>query len=180
MGEPGVISTNMQNAKPLHLVLVHPEIHGNTGNVGRTCLAAGAQLHLVHPLGFSLSDRYLKRAGLDYWQHVKPVEWASWENFETSLPNLGEAFFFSAEGKRDFWDLTYPKPCVLLFGREGGGFSESLRERYRERLVRLPMHDTKVRSINLATSVGIAVYEVLRQWRSMHSVYDPPQNTPKD
>lgn len=154
-----------QDAKSLHVVLTQPEIHGNTGNVGRTCLAAGAQLHLVHPLGFSLSDRYLKRAGLDYWQYVQPVEWVDWENFEAALPSLGEAFFFSAEGKRNFWDLRYPKPCVLIFGREGGGFSASLRARYCERLVGLPMYDTKVRSLNLATSVGVAVYEVLRQWR---------------
>lgn len=155
-----------QAQKNLHLVLVNPEIHGNTGNVGRTCLAAGAQLHLVHPLGFSLSDRYLKRAGLDYWQHVKPIEWRDWESFEVALPDLGEAFFFSTEGKQNFWEIAYPKPCVLIFGREGGGFSAALRERYRERLVRLPMHEPVVRSLNLATSAGIAVYEVLRQWRA--------------
>lgn len=157
----------MQEQKNLHLVLIHPEIHGNTGNVGRTCLAVGARLHLIHPLGFSLSDRYLKRAGLDYWKHVDLVEWRDWESFEAELPKLGEAFFFSAEGEHSFWDCAYPQPCVLLFGREGGGFSANLRERYRERLIGLPMHDTNVRSLNLATSVGVAVYEVLRQWRAV-------------
>jgi len=147
------------------VVLVNPEIHWNTGNAGRTCLAAGAMLHLVKPLGFSLSQRELKRAGLDYWEHVDLKLWASWEEFETELPSLGEPFFFSTRATRVYWDapLGAPKSSVLVFGRETAGLPAGLHERYAERFVSMPMESTVVRSLNLSTSVGIAVYEVLRQ-----------------
>jgi len=147
----------------LHAVLVRPEIHWNTGNVGRTCLAAGARLHLVRPLGFSLSDRELRRAGLDYWERVEPVLWDDWATFEAALPSLGEAFFFSAEAPRELWSVRFPERAVLIFGPEGRGLPRSTRERYAERLVALPMLDPELRSLNLSTSVAIALYEVLRQ-----------------
>src|SRR6185503_3578166 len=102
----------------LHVVLVHPEIHWNTGNAGRTCLAAGARLHLVEPLGFSLDEREVRRAGLDYWPRFDLCVWPSWDAFAERLPELGEPFFFSAEGTRDFWSVTYPERAVLVFGRE--------------------------------------------------------------
>ena len=88
----------------IHVVLVHPEIHWNTGNAGRTCLAAGATLHLVKPLGFSLDEREVKRAGLDYWEHVNPRVWAGWDAFERELPSLGEPYFFSTKATRLLWD----------------------------------------------------------------------------
>ncbi len=149
----------------LHVVLAEPEIHWNTGNAGRTCLAAGAQLHLVAPLGFSLDEREVRRAGLDYWERVRPRVWADWPAFETALPELGEPFFASPDAPRELWDVRYPEQTVLVFGRESVGFPEALRERYRDRLVRLPMLDPALRSLNVSTSVGILVYEVLRQWR---------------
>jgi tRNA (cytidine/uridine-2'-O-)-methyltransferase len=151
----------------LHVVLVHPEIHWNTGNAGRTCLAAGATLHLVEPLGFSLDDRAVKRAGLDYWEHVDLHVWPSWGALERELPSLGEPWFFSTKAKRVYWDapLGAPNDVVLVFGRETGGLPAELHERYRDRFVVMPIHSPRVRSLNLSTSVAIAVYEVLRQRR---------------
>ena len=148
-------------------MLVQPEIHWNTGNAGRTCLATGATLHLVRPLGFSLDEREVKRAGLDYWEHVDPRVWANWEQFEGALPTLGEPFFFSTKATRMLWDapLGVPNDVVLVFGRETGGLAPDLHERYRDRFVGMPIHSPHVRSLNLSTSVAVAVYEVLRQRR---------------
>jgi tRNA (cytidine/uridine-2'-O-)-methyltransferase len=149
----------------LHVVLVHPEIHWNTGNAGRTCLATGATLHLIEPLGFSLEEREVKRAGLDYWEHVDVRVWPSWEAFERELPALGEPYFFSTKAARLLWDapLGAPTSIVLVFGRETGGLPPALHERYADRLIGMPILSERVRSLNLSTSVGIAVYEVLRQ-----------------
>ncbi len=152
----------------IHVVLVQPEIHWNTGNAGRTCLAAGATLHLIEPLGFSLDEREVKRAGLDYWQHVNPRVWPSWEAFERELPALGEPYFFSSKASIPLWDapLGASDDVVLVFGRETGGLPADLHERYAGRFVNLPIHSAHVRSLNLSTSVAIAVYEVLRQQRT--------------
>lgn len=150
----------------LHVALVHPEIHFNTGNAGRTCLAAGARLHLVEPLGFQLDDSSLRRAGLDYWRRVNPHLWADWPTFEAALPDLGTPFFFSSEAERTLWDVEYPDPVILVFGRESVGLDPAVRIKYSERLIRVPMADPTLRSLNLSTTVGIALYEVLRQWRS--------------
>ncbi|HMC54807.1 MAG TPA: tRNA (cytidine(34)-2'-O)-methyltransferase [Gemmatimonadaceae bacterium] len=157
------------SARPnLHVVLVHPEIHWNTGNAGRTCLAAGATLHLVKPLGFSLSQRELKRAGLDYWEHVDVRVWDSWSVFERDLATLGEPFFFSTRATREFWDapMGAAGSVVLIFGRETAGLPKEVHERYADRFYAMPMTSEHVRSLNLSTSVGIAVYEVLRQRRT--------------
>ena len=152
----------------IHVVLVHPEIHWNTGNAGRTCLATGAMLHLVEPLGFSLAEREVKRAGLDYWEHVDLSTWPSWDDFERALPSLGEPWFFSTKGKRLYWDapLGEAENVVLVFGRETGGLPPELLERYAERMVSMPIASPLVRSLNLSTCVGIATYEVLRQRRA--------------
>jgi tRNA (cytidine/uridine-2'-O-)-methyltransferase len=146
-------------------VLVHPEIHWNTGNAGRTCLAAGATLHLIEPLGFSLEERQVKRAGLDYWEHVDLRVWPNWESFEDQLPTLGAPYFFSTKASRFLWDvpLGSPDDVVLIFGGETGGLPADLHDRYRDRFVTMPILSPRVRSLNLSTSVGIAVYEVLRQ-----------------
>ena len=153
----------------IHVVLVHPEIHWNTGNAGRTCLAAGATLHLVEPLGFSLDEREVKRAGLDYWEHVDLRTWPSWDVLERALPSLGEPWFFSTKADRTLWDapLGAAGGTVLVFGRETGGLPDDLHARYADRFVAMPMVSPLVRSLNLSTSVGIAVYEVLRQRRSL-------------
>jgi tRNA (cytidine/uridine-2'-O-)-methyltransferase len=151
-----------------HVVLVHPEIHWNTGNAGRTCLAAGATLHLIEPLGFSLDEREVKRAGLDYWEHVDVRVWPSWDAFERELPVLGEPYFFSTKATQLLWDapLGASGSVVLVFGRETGGLPADLHERYQDRFVAMPILSPLVRSLNLSTSVAIAVYEVLRQRRA--------------
>lgn len=151
----------------LHVVLVHPEIHWNTGNAGRTCLAAGATLHLVRPLGFRLDERQVKRAGLDYWPFVDLRVWQDWEAFEAELPRLGEPWFFTTRATRLFWDAPFGASgdIVLVFGRETGGLPAALRTRYGDRLLRLPIASPHVRSLNLSTSVAVAIYEVLRQRR---------------
>lgn len=148
-----------------HVVLVHPEIHGNTGNVGRSCLATGATLHLIEPLGFELDDRRVRRAGLDYWKYVDLRVWPSWEAFEEELPALGEPWFFSSEATQRYWDapLGAPEDVVLIFGRESTGLSGEIRERYRDRLLAVPLLSPRVRSLNLSSCVAVALYEVLRQ-----------------
>jgi len=151
-----------------HVVLVRPEIHWNTGNAGRTCLAAGAILHLIEPLGFSLDEPQVKRAGLDYWEHVDPRVWPSWDAFENELPALGNPYFFSARAKRLLWDapLGEPADVVLIFGGETAGLPAELHERYRDRFLGMPVLSPRVRSLNLSTAVALALYEVIRQRRS--------------
>ena len=155
----------------IHVVLVHPEIHWNTGNAGRTCLAAGATLHLIEPLGFSLDEKQVKRAGLDYWEHVDLRVWQDWNTFERELPTLGEPYFFSTKASRLLWEapLGAAASVVLVFGRETGGLPDALHEKYRDRFYAMPIDSPLVRSLNLSTSVGIAVYEVLRQRRTVTS-----------
>jgi tRNA (cytidine/uridine-2'-O-)-methyltransferase len=152
----------------IHVVLVEPEIHWNTGNAGRTCLAAGATLHLIEPLGFSLDEREVKRAGLDYWEHVDLRLWPEWSAFEQELPTLGAPYFFSTKAQRLFWDapLGASRDVVLIFGRETRGLPAELHARYADRFVTMPILSPRVRSLNLSTSVAIAVYEVLRQGRA--------------
>ena len=152
----------------IHVAIVHPEIHWNTGNAGRTCLAAGAKLHLIEPLGFSLDEKQVRRAGLDYWEHVELQVWPGWLAFERELPGLGEPYFFSTKATRLFWDapLGTPRSVVLIFGRETGGLPPALHDRYRDRFVAMPILSQQVRSLNLSTSVAIALYEVLRQRRA--------------
>lgn len=155
----------MTNRSSTHVVLVHPEIHWNTGNVGRTCLATGATLHLIEPLGFSLDEREVKRAGLDYWEHVDLRVWPSWEAFERELPELGDPWFFSTRATRLLWDAPFGEAdnVVLVFGRETGGLPAEIHEQYSDRFVKMPIVSPLVRSLNLSTSVAIAVYEVMRQ-----------------
>ena len=148
----------------LHVVLVEPEIHWNTGNAGRTCLAAGAQLHLVGPLGFSLDDKEVRRAGLDYWPRVAPRVWPDWATFEAELPSLGTPYLFTTRAQRRFQDVTYARPAVLIFGRESVGLDEAILARHADRTVAIPMLDRELRSLNLSTSVALAAYEARRQW----------------
>jgi tRNA (cytidine/uridine-2'-O-)-methyltransferase len=151
--------------KDLHVVLVEPEIHWNTGNAGRTCLAVGAQLHLVRPLGFSLEDKEVRRAGLDYWPRVRPEVWSSWTDFERALPALGTPFFFTSRAVRQFQEVAYSRPAVLVFGRESVGLPPELLARHAADTVAIPMRDAELRSLNLSTSVALAAYEARRQWR---------------
>jgi tRNA (cytidine/uridine-2'-O-)-methyltransferase len=149
----------------LHVVLLQPEIHWNTGNCGRTCLATGSHLHLVQPLGFSLEAKEVRRAGLDYWPRVLPCLWPDWEALEGHLEELGKPWFFSAEGEVELWDMQPANDTVLIFGGERQGLPREIRQSYRDRLVRIPQQRDTVRSLNLSTAVAIAVYEVLRAGR---------------
>lgn len=150
--------------RDLHVVLVEPEIHWNTGNAGRTCLAAGAQLHLVAPLGFSLDDKNVRRAGLDYWPRVQPRLWDGWAQFEAALPSLGTPYLFATRGRHPFQEVSYTRPAVLIFGRESVGLPQPILERRAESTVAIPMADREIRSLNLSTAVALAAYEVRRQW----------------
>ena len=154
-----------RSSSDLHVVLVEPEIHWNTGNAGRTCLAADAQLHLVKPLGFSLDERQVRRAGLDYWEHVDLRVWPGWDAFERELPSLGTPYLFTARAERRFQDVAYAKPAVLIFGRESVGLDPQILARHAAGTLAIPMLDRELRSLNLSTSVALALYEVRRQWR---------------
>ena len=149
----------------LHVVLVAPEIHWNTGNAGRTCLAVDADLHLIRPLGFSLDDHQVRRAGLDYWPRVRVHVWPDWATFEAELPRLGTPFFFGPRVDRTYTDVVYPDPTVLVFGCESVGLPASILDPYAASTVSIPMLDPGLRSLNLSTSVAIGVFEVQRQWR---------------
>ena len=150
----------------LHVILVEPEIHWNTGNVGRTCLAAGAQLHLVEPLGFSLDEREVRRAGLDYWPRVQPRLWPSWDAVDAALTSreLGEPFLFAPGRGRTLFETRFPADVALVFGKESVGLPDAVLDARAEAVVHLPMLDGALRSINVSTTAGIAMYEVRRQW----------------
>ncbi len=156
-------SKTSPGALSLHVVLLEPEIHWNTGNAGRSCLAHGAKLHLIEPLGFSLGEKEVRRAGLDYWPRVKPQLWQNWASFESQLTELGEPYFVTPDAPRRIQDVRFPRKTVLVFGRESSGLPTAMRETYRNRLISIPMLDPEIRSLNVSTCVGIALYEVLRQ-----------------
>ncbi|HTA75676.1 MAG TPA: tRNA (cytidine(34)-2'-O)-methyltransferase [bacterium] len=147
----------------MHVVLIEPEIPWNTGNVGRTCLGAGAELHLVGRLGFHLDAKQVQRAGLDYWEKVVVHRHDSWETFVQSLPADAALFFFSTKGTKDYWDIAFPSEAYLIFGKETAGFPKSFYETYKEKLYRIPQKDESIRSLNLSTSAGIVLFEALRQ-----------------
>lgn len=144
----------------LKVVLIRPEIPGNTGNVGRTCSATGTALHLVKPLGFSLSERHLKRAGLDYWERLAPVVHESLDAFLEQLPSDDDVLAFSAEGKRAHWEAPYGADSWLVFGAESSGLPPEMRARWRERLYRVPMV-AGARSLNLSSAAAVVIYEAL-------------------
>ena len=145
------------------IVLVHPEIPGNTGAVGRTCVALDLELILIHPLGFDLSDKRVKRSGLDYWQHIRLIEFASWEAFlEERAPRGDQMFLFEEYAKRSFYEPDYPPDAYLVFGRETKGLPAAIVDAHEAQLVALPMRSDKVRSLNLANTVAAAAYQALR------------------
>jgi tRNA (cytidine/uridine-2'-O-)-methyltransferase len=147
---------------PLHVVLVEPEIPPNTGNVARLCAATGCALHLVHPLGFRIDDRELKRAGLDYWRQVNVVVHPSLDAFLQATTS-NERWFFSTRARRVFSEAPFALGDFLIFGKETKGLPEDLLARHPERALRIPMRDEGVRSINLSTAAGIATYMALER-----------------
>lgn len=147
----------------LSIVLVEPEIPPNTGNIARLCAATGTPLHLVEPLGFTLTDGALRRAGLDYWGAVEVTRHTNWQEAETFFAGK-RLFFFSTAGTTRYDKVSYQPGDVLVFGSESRGLPDELiKSCPRDRLVGIPMRTNNVRSLNLATSVGIALYEALRQ-----------------
>ncbi len=145
----------------LNIVMVEPEIPQNTGNVARTCAATGARLHLVGPMGFTVDDKKLKRAGLDYWKYLDITYYDSLADFFEK--NDGTYFYFTTKGRQTHSDVNYPDNFYHLFGKETKGLPEELLIKNPERCVRIPMQG-EIRSLNLSNSVAIAVYEALRQW----------------
>jgi tRNA (cytidine/uridine-2'-O-)-methyltransferase len=149
--------------QPYHIVLVEPEIPPNTGNIARTCAATGTHLHLVKPLGFNIDDRTVKRAGLDYWPFVKLTVHESLEDFLTEYAGA-PLYFVSTKGKRSYADVDYEEGAMLLFGRETKGLPKELLAANEDRSIRIPMiPDERLRSLNLANSANIVLFEALRQ-----------------
>lgn len=146
----------------LNIVLVEPEIPQNTGNIARTCAATGASLHLVKPLGFNVDDRKLKRAGLDYWWLITKISYYDGLD-DFFLKTAGPYYYFSTKGRHVFSEVKYPDGCYLVFGKETAGLPEDLLLKNPKTTVRLPMRE-EARSLNLANSVAVGAYEVLRQW----------------
>ena len=149
----------------IHIVLVEPEIPQNTGNIARTCAIIGAKLHLVKPLGFEISDKYLKRAGLDYWDKLDMEIHESLEEFLNKYnPENSNMFFVTTKGKHSYTEVDYPKyeEVFMLFGKETKGLPEDILKKYLANTVRIPMREN-FRSLNLSNSVAIVAYEMLRQ-----------------
>lgn len=148
----------------LNIVLMNPQIPQNTGNIARTCAVTGARLHLVKPMGFTVSDKHLKRSGLDYW-HLLDITYH--ESIESFFDNTrgGEYYYFSSKGNRKYTDINYPDKCYIVFGSETNGLPEMLLYNNPKNTVRIPMiYNKDARCLNLASSVAVGVYEVLRQW----------------
>lgn len=149
----------------LNIVMCEPEIPQNTGNIARTCAATGAKLHLIHPLGFSISDRYLKRAGLDYWDKLEIEEHTSLQTFlEKYKPEENKIFFATTKAKHCYVDVDFSdfEEVFVMFGKETKGLPEDLLEKYIDNTIRIPMIG-ELRSLNLSNSVAIVAYEILRQ-----------------
>ncbi len=146
----------------LNIVLVEPEIPQNTGNIARTCACTGAHLHIVKPMGFEVTDKNLKRSGLDYWHFLDLTYYENLDDFFAKNPN-GQYFYYTTKALHKHTEVTYDDNCFLLFGKETKGLPEPLLLNHPERCVRIPMMD-ECRSLNLSNSVAIGVYEVLRQW----------------
>ena len=147
---------------PFHIVLIEPEIPTNTGNIGRLSLASGCHLHLVKPLGFDLDSKRVKRAGLDYWQHISLHIYENVEEFFDTHKDKPMAFF-SSHGQQNHWSIDYEDEMFLVFGKESVGLSPTITEANADKLYRIPIDTTHVRSLNLANAVSIVIYEGLRQ-----------------
>ena len=147
---------------PLNIVLIEPEIPNNTGNIGRLALASGSKLHLVKPFGFEIDDKRLKRAGLDYWQHLDVVYYDNIDDF-FQRNKTAKMVFLSSHGTQSHWDIKFQDELFIVFGKESVGLAKPLLEKHRESLFKIPLYSDSIRSLNLANAVSIIVYEGLRQ-----------------
>lgn len=158
-----ILPSTMPNCiQPLNIVLVEPEIPPNTGSIARLCGATNSVLHLVHPLGFSTDDKHLKRAGLDYWEFVTIIHWNNLDEF-LDAQNERDLFFFTTKVEKKYTDAQYHSGCFLIFGKETKGLPEDTLRLYHDRCYTLPMENPNIRSLNLAMTAGIVLYEALRQ-----------------
>jgi tRNA (cytidine/uridine-2'-O-)-methyltransferase len=150
----------------LHVVLFQPDIPNNTGNIGRLCAIAGARLHLIHPLGFQIDDKQLRRAGMDYWRSLDVVEHADWDAFRSNPNGPTRLWLFSTKATQSFWDVGYEDGDGLVFGKETAGSPAWLHDAIgADYSLRIDQPQATLRSLNLATSAAIATYEALRQLR---------------
>ena len=147
---------------PLNIVLIEPEIPMNTGNIGRLSLASGSNLHLVKPFGFELSDKRLKRAGLDYWKHISLTIYENAEEF-FNINKGKQMAFMSSHGTKDYLSIDFEDDMFLIFGKESVGLSKSITEKNETKLFKIPIHSPHIRSLNLANAVSVVVYEGLRK-----------------
>ncbi len=147
----------------MHLVLVEPEIPPNTGNVARLCAATRTTLHLIEPFGFELGDKQLKRAGMDYWQHVEWHRWPNWMAFADKLPTQACLWFIESAGPRLYSDAKFAPDDYLVFGRETAGLPKQLLEANRDHWLRIPMFNAASRSLNLSNCAALVLFEALRQ-----------------
>lgn len=151
-----------------HVVLVSPDLPGNTGSIGRTCIGAGATLHLIHPLGFSLDSRQVKRAGLDYWPRVKLSVWDDFDSFKSTLKvRPEEVVLLTKNGSTPFWSMPSPQRMFLFFGSETGGLPQSILKQYPDATYHIPISG-EIRSLNLSTAAAIVLYESLRASPPVH------------
>lgn len=145
----------------LNIVLLEPEMPANTGNIGRTCVATGSRLHLIEPMGFSISDKMVKRAGLDYWDKLDVTTYINFEDFLERNPNA-KIYMATTKSKQTYTDVSYEEDCYIMFGKESAGIPEEILLQNKENCIRIPMLP-HIRSLNLSNSVSIVVYEALRQ-----------------
>lgn len=150
------------NQPPFHIVLVEPEIPPNTGSIARLCGATDTVLHLVKPLGFTIDDKHLKRAGLDYWEHVRIIHWENLEAFLAAQDEL-QLHFLSKKAKRLYTEVRYQPGDYLVFGKETKGLPEEILTLYADRCSTIPMTNPNIRSINLAMAAAVVLYEAIRQ-----------------
>lgn len=152
---------NQVEMSMINIVLHEPEMPANTGNIGRTCVALGARLHLIEPLGFRLDEKSLKRAGLDYWEKLDVTTYINFEDFLEKNPGA-KIYMATTKSKQTYIDVTYEKDCYIMFGKESAGIPEEILLDYKETAIRIPMYP-EIRSLNLSNSVAIVAYEAMRQ-----------------
>ena len=145
----------------LNIVLFEPEIPANTGNIGRTCVATGTRLHLIEPLGFRLNEKSIKRAGMDYWEHLDVTRYINFEDFMEKNPDA-KIYMATTKGQHVYSDVNYEPDCYIMFGKESAGIPEEILVQHPENCIRIPML-SEIRSLNLSNSVAVVLYEALRQ-----------------
>ncbi|HON07149.1 MAG TPA: tRNA (cytidine(34)-2'-O)-methyltransferase [Verrucomicrobiota bacterium] len=156
----------------MNIVLVEPEIPPNTGNIARICAATLTTLHLIEPLGFNLNNRDLKRAGMDYWQHLNWKKWENWKEFTESLSEKSRLWFVESGGPLIYTEVKYSTEDYLVFGRESAGLPVELLKQNKDRWLRIPMFNPSARSINLSNCVALVLYEALRQLGFKGEIFD--------